>query len=76
MKYYLITASEYGELCVGEYNSLDAIVKEYADNEEKLPTPIKDIKDVDPNYMEGKCLILRGEIIVPKPVKLVTTWEE
>jgi hypothetical protein len=34
-------------------------------------------KDGDPNYWkEGEALLIKGSVVVPLPVKVVTQWEE
>ena len=33
------------------------------------------IEDIDPNYWGDEILIIKGEIVVPQPVKTVTAFE-
>ena len=48
-------------------------------NEEDAPgwltNAMTEITDPDTNYWGGKVLIIKGEIVTPKPIEHIVSWE-
>jgi len=75
--YFLIYGSEDGTQIL-EYEDEEKLKAALLDHgfTEFRATFGKDYRERDPNYWgEDNCLIIKGEIIVPKPKKVVQDWE-
>jgi hypothetical protein len=35
---------------------------------------VKDFDEIDPNYWDGKIMIIKGDIVVPKPKRVITKF--
>lgn len=77
MNYFLITANEDGETSVTQIRNIDAFLQELADGEHGSPQFIKDWQEYspDPTDWNGAMMLIRGEIVTPKPVRVVTKYE-
>lgn len=72
-KYYIIYNSD-GDTDVEELTRQELL--ERLNAEEYGDVDFLDwINDSNPNYWEGKLLIIKGEIVVPKEKKTVTGWD-
>jgi hypothetical protein len=77
MSYFLITANGDGEISVEQIHNIDKFLQEFADGEHgehdfidgRKPWPL------DPCEWRGAMMLIRGEIVTPKPVQVVTKYE-
>jgi len=76
--YFIITRDQDGEIHTEALDKTGMAdwLKERMD-EEDIPTFVKDLKESDPQYWKGEeaCLIIKGEIVVPKPKEVTTKYE-
>ena len=80
VKYYWIDCSEDGDVRVHTYtkkeleNELDRSAKAVEEGE-SAPVFSRTIPGTDPQYWDGKSIIIKGEIVVPSPRDIVQKWE-
>ena len=72
MTYFLIYSSEDG-ISVTPYKK-DDLLEVLKENREYYEY-VSDLSEHDPEYWEGNVLIIKGEIITPKPIKVVEEYE-
>ena len=76
MKYlFVISSNEDGEVTVeqlGEEEFIERINDEEYYGEVNF---LDKISQIDPNYWGNKLLVIRGEIVIPKPVEKITKYE-
>lgn len=71
-KYFVIYNSD-GDTRVKEYNK-EQLLK--AMNEDGYYTEVLDfVPEQDTNYWNDKCLIIKGNTVVPSPVKIVQSYD-
>lgn len=77
MNYFLITTNEDGETSVMRITDIDKFLQELADGEHGDPGFIDGRKPwpADPASWKGAMMLIRGEIITPKPVEVVTKYK-
>ena len=77
MAYFLITANEDGETTVAQIRDIDAFLKELVDGEHGDPGFIDGHKPwpADPANWKGAMMLIRGELVTPKPVEVVTKYK-
>lgn len=78
MPYFIISNSD-GDTHVSQCTKEQVIriVQEQTDPDE-VENPIafiSEIENTDTNYWKNGILIIKGEIVTPKPVKIVTAWD-
>jgi len=77
--YFVIAVSEDGDASVRGLSESELLAKLTPDQDGEAELDgakaMPEIKDVDPMYWEDSFLIIRGEVIVPKPRQVVSTWE-
>ena len=76
--YIVIRCSENGDVTVEQYNKKDLTELINDQEEENFDTHnfMKKITDKDPQYWgPDNILIIKGEIIVPKPVKVIEQYQ-
>lgn len=72
MSYFLIECDEDGEISVCKYKK-EELLDLINDNDDMVF--MSEIIDSDPNYWGNKCLIIEGEIILPKPKTVVKEYD-
>lgn len=76
--YFIITRNPDGELYT-QTTDKDGIEKWMKDriDEEDIPTFVENLEEPDPQYWKGEeaCLIIKGEIVVPKAKEVTTKYE-
>lgn len=77
MTYILITANEDGETSVTQIRDIDAFLRELADGEHGDPGFIDGHRpwQDDPADWKGAMMLIRGELVTPKPVEVVTKYK-
>lgn len=77
MAYFLITANEDGETSVTQIRDIDAFLQEFADGEHGTPEFVEDWREYSPDPADwgGAMMLIRGEIVTPKPVEVVTKYK-
>ena len=77
MAYFLITANEDGETSVTRIHDIDAFLRELADGEHGTPGFIDGHRPwpADPCDWHGAMMLIRGELVTPKPVEVVTKYK-
>jgi hypothetical protein len=79
-KYYWIECSEDGDVRVSSYTK-DELERVLGDPETNDPDGRRTsglalaVPGSDPMYWNGKSIIIKGEIVVPKPRDVVQKWE-
>ena len=74
-KYFVICTSGDGDIRVYEYTEIE-LLRRLKEFDGHLPHIITNLqKDYDPMYWGNSMLIIKGEIKVPKPEKIVKKWD-
>lgn len=74
-KFFYIRGSEDGDVSIHEYTreGFEATINRESDGVDNyLANFASEIPDADPNYWRGKCIVIRGEIVVPKAMEVKT----
>lgn len=79
-KYYWINCSEDGDVRVHVYTKRELETEldrraRAVDDGESAPVFSQTIPEADPQYWDGKSIIIKGEIVVPSPRDVVQKWE-
>lgn len=75
--YFLITANEDGETYVTQISNIEKFLQELADGDYgKSPKFLSDRREfsTDTNEWNGAMLLIKGEVVVPKPMEVVTKY--
>lgn len=77
MAYFLITANEDGETNVTQISDINAFLRELASGEHGDPGFIDGHRPwpADPCNWQGAMMLIRGELVTPKPVEVVTKYK-
>lgn len=83
-KYYVITAGEDG-IDIREYASAEAVTRSLIHEGEEQPTFLSEMPGIDKGsfyddkrhrgFPETATVLIKGDIVVPKPVQRVTEWD-
>jgi len=76
MTYFVIDNSD-GDTYVRQMTrtQVEQMLVEWDEMGEQAGEFLSEVPEADTNYWGGKTLIIKGEIVIPKPVETVTTWE-
>lgn len=79
-KYYWIDCSEDGDVRVHVYTKKELEIEldrsaRAVDDGESAPIFSRTLPGADPQYWDGKSIIIKGEIVVPSPRDVVQKWE-
>jgi hypothetical protein len=74
MSYFLIECSEDGDVSITQHDR-ESLVKSISNGEYKNATFINSVPGVDPQYWGGQVLVIKGEIVVPKPKEVVMEYD-
>lgn len=72
--YFLIHVTEDGDVYVKQYKK-DDLLKVIKDGYFGDMSFLEHIEEENPQYWGANTLIIRGEIVTPKPVEVVTDYE-